>query len=428
MPVTDRSTLEEKFVGMRDRTVRLGERERPPDQAVTFLPEPERQPRHWPVISTDDHVVEPAHLFQDRVPRHLLDRAPTVVETDDGNQEWVYEGNRQASLGLAAVVGRPLEEAFEPTRFDHMRRGAWDPEHRVRDMDINGIYASLNFPSGLGGFAGQRLQLGVDEDLALAVVRAWNDWYLEEWVEAYPGRFIASQLAWLRDPVLAGEEIRRNADSGFKAVTFSEGPHQLGLPGLHTGYWDPFLQACEETGTVVCLHVGSASTPPEPSPGAPFETVGVLFAAHALFYAVDWLFSGIPVRFPDLKICMSEGGIGWVTSLLDRLDHMQRYQIIYGTWPDTDLTPAEVLRRNFYFCAIYDPTAFRTLDRIGVDRVTVESDYPHLDSLWPHTQASLHDQLEHLSTEDAEKVAWRNAASLFRHKVPAAVAEDPDAF
>ncbi|MGE3618949.1 MAG: amidohydrolase family protein [Acidimicrobiia bacterium] len=426
--MADRAALEERFAGMRDRTVRLGERPKPATGGVTFLPEPGRQPRHWPIISTDDHVVEPAHLFEGRVPRHLADRAPRVVETEDGNQQWVFDGRPQASLGLAAVVGRPLEEAFEPTRFDHMRRGAWDPAHRVRDMDLNGIYASLNFPSGLGGFAGQRLQLGVDEDLALAVVRAWNDWYLEEWVQAHPGRFVGSQLAWLRDPVQAGEEVRRNAERGVRAVAFTEGPAQLGLPGLHGDHWDPFLRACEETGTVVCLHVGSASTPPEPSPGAPFETVGVLFAAHALFYAVDWLFSGIPVRFPDLRICMSEGGIGWVASLLDRLDHMQRYQVIYGTWPSAEVTPAEALRRNFYFCAINDPTAFRTLDRIGEDHVTVESDYPHLDSLWPHTQAVLHDQLAHLPAEVAAKVAWRNASELFGHEVPTQFVEDPDAF
>ena len=57
-----------------------------------------------------------------------------------------------------------------------------------RDMDLNGVYASLNFPSSLAGFAGQRYQLGVsDPDLALAVVRAANDWHLEEWAGTHPG-------------------------------------------------------------------------------------------------------------------------------------------------------------------------------------------------------------------------------------------------
>ena len=121
-----------------------------------------------------------------------------------------------------------------------MRRGAWDIDARVHDMDLNGVYASVYFPSSLAGFAGQRYQLGVsDPDLALAVVRAANDWHLEEWAGTHPGRIIPCQLPWLLDPELAAAEIRRNAARGFHAVTFPELPERLGLPSLHTGYWDP---------------------------------------------------------------------------------------------------------------------------------------------------------------------------------------------
>ena len=114
----------------------------------------------------------------------------------------------------------------------------------------------------------------------------------------------------------------RLAARGYRAVTFSEAPEKLGLPSLHTGYWDPFMQACEETGTVVCLHVGSSSTSPSTNDDAPADVVGVLFFGYAMFSAVDWLYSRIPVRFPKLKICMSEGGIGWVAGLMDRLDSL----------------------------------------------------------------------------------------------------------
>jgi len=158
---------------------------------VTFLPEPAPRQRHFPLISVDDHVVEPAGMFDGRLPARLQDRAPHVVEDAEGNQEWLYEHLREAHTGLNAVVGRPIEECgMEPTRFDAMLRGAWDPAARVHDMDINGVYASLNFPSALPGFAGQRFQLGVDRELALATVRAWNDWMLGEWAQAYPARFI----------------------------------------------------------------------------------------------------------------------------------------------------------------------------------------------------------------------------------------------
>lgn len=398
-------------------------------QTVTFLPDPEPRPRHFPLISVDDHVVEPAHMFEGRLPAHLQDRAPRVVEDGDGNQVWVFEHLRESHTGLNAVAGRPIEECgMEPTRFDAMRPGAYDPVARVRDMDINGVFASLNFPSALPGFSGARFQLGIDPELAMATMRAWNDWLLEEWVQPYPERFIACQLPWLLDPRVAAEEIRRNAERGFKAVTFTEGPERLGLPSLHSGYWEPFVAACEETGTVLCLHVGSSSTIPDTSPEAPPDTIGVLFFGYAMFWTVDWLYSMIPVRHPDLKICLSEGGAGWVAGLMDRLDHILRYHQLYGTWTGIDLTPKEVLQRNFSFCAIDDPSAFLQVDRIGADNLLVEADYPHLDSTWPETQPLLHGHLQHLAPDVVAKITWQNASRLFRHPVPASVVTDPSSF
>ena len=135
------------------------------------------------------------------------------------------------------------------------------------------------------------------------------------------------------------------------------------------------------------------------------------------------------MRFPDLKICLSEGGIGWVAGLLDRLAHVRKYDAMYGTWNDIgDLSPADVFRRNFWVCAIDDPSAFLQLDVIGVENVLVESDYPHADSTWPHTQQSLQNQLAGLSDDQVAAVTWRNASLLFDHPVPEAVQRDPDAY
>jgi predicted TIM-barrel fold metal-dependent hydrolase len=397
---------------------------------VTFLPEPERAERHYTVISCDDHIVEPPDTFEGRLPAKFAERAPRIVEGDDGREAWVYDGELLPNVGFNAVVGRPVSEySFEPTRFDEMRRGAWDIDARLADMDLNGIYASLNFPSFLPGFAGQRLQqVTKDPELAFATFRAWNDWHLEEWAGRAPGRMIPLQIPWLLDPEVAADEVRRNAERGFKAVTFSEGPHHLGLPSVHTGYWDPFMRACEETGTVLCLHVGSSGTSPATAPDAPSDTIGVLFFGYAMFSAVDFLYSKIPVRFPDIKICLSEGGIGWVAGLIDRLEHVRNYDSMYGTWNDVDLTPAEVFKRNFWFCAIDDPSSFDQLDVIGAGNIMVESDYPHADSTWPNTQRLLREQIGHLPAADIERITWRNAAELFDHPVPEAVQRDPNAY
>jgi predicted TIM-barrel fold metal-dependent hydrolase len=400
------------------------------EHEVTFLPEPERQPRHFTVISVDDHIVEPRDMFEGRVPAKLADRAPRVVERDDRSEVWVFDGQEFPNVGFNAVVGRPVTEySFEPTRFDEMRPGAWDIDERIKDMDLNGIYASLNFPSFLAGFAGQRLQQSTpDTELALATVRAWNDWHIDEWAAPHADRIIPCQLPWLLDPELGATEIERNAERGFKAVTFSEAPHLLGLPSLHSGHWDPFMRACAETGTVVNLHVGSSGQSPSTAPDAPPDTVGALFFAYAMFAAVDWLYSMLPLRFPDLKIALSEGGIGWVAGLLDRLDHMLTYHEMYGTWPADAPTPAEVLCRNFWFCALDDTAALRVRDRIGVENLMVEADYPHCDSTWPHTQARLAEQLKDLSEDELRRVTWQNASELYRHEVPAEVQEDPNTY
>ena len=83
---------------------------------------------------------------------------------------------------------------------------------------------------------------------------------------------------------------------------------------------------------------------------------------------------------------MSEGGIGWVPMLIDRLENVVDRSGYGRGW---DLRPAEILRRNFYFCTIDDPSTIDLYDVIGEDHIMVEVDYPHGDSTWPDTQAEL---------------------------------------
>jgi predicted TIM-barrel fold metal-dependent hydrolase len=398
---------------------------------ATFLPEPPRAKRYYPFISVDDHIVEPRWTFEGRVPARFADRAPRIVEEPGGIEVWMYDGNRFPNIGFNALVGRPVSEySVEPSRFDEMRKGSWDIDARISDMDLNGVYASVNFPSSLPGFAGQRLQLTTeDHELALHTVRAWNDWHIEEWAGKYPDRIIPAQIPWLLDPKLAAEEILRNAERGFKAVSFTESPQKLGLPSLHTDYWDPVMAACEESETVVDIHVGSASTFPTSADDSPPDTIGVLFFGYAMFATVDWLYSKIPVRYPGIKIAISEGGIGWVAGLMDRLDHMLSYHEMYGTWTsDIELTPRETLQRNFWFCAVDDPSSFMQRDRIGVENILLEADYPHCDSTWPLTQEVMRRDLGGLSDPEIQQLAWGNASALYRHPVPLEVQQDPESF
>jgi predicted TIM-barrel fold metal-dependent hydrolase len=382
-----------------------------------FLPEPLPRDVRYTIISVDDHVVEPAHTFEGRLPAHLADKAPRIIETPQGHQVWQFEGQTYTQVGMNAVAGRrPETVQLEPFRFEQMRPGCYDIEARIRDMDINGVWASVNFPSMITGFCGRVFFNAQDRELGLACIRAWNDWLYDEWYEPHPTRVVPMGITYLADPELAVAEIRRNAERGFTSVTFPERPHQIGLPSLwERDHWDPIIQACVDTDTVITLHVGSSGMESKPA-GAPSLQLGAtLFGQLSLTACAEWLWSGYPAKHPDLKIAMSEGGIGWVAMLLDRLDNIVDRSGYGMGW---DVRPAEVLKRNFWFCSLDDPSTIDTRHRIGVENIMVETDYPHGDGTWPDTQLVLEKYWGHIPPAEMRAMCSENAARLFRHPLP----------
>lgn len=369
--------------------------------------------RRYRIVSVDDHLVEPPDLFAGRLPARLQSRAPRVERDDRGVDFWIFEDERVPLLGADAIRGWEVGKGYlGPVNFDEMHPAVWNIHERVRAMDAIGVEASLNFPSAPFGFAGWRFLRMKDRELGLASLRAFNDWTLEVWAGSHPGRMIPCQLAWLADPVVAAEEIRRNAARGFAAVAFSENPEKLGLPSLYSGEWDPFFRACEETGTVVNLHVGSSSETMVPSRDSTPAVLGALFPLNGMATATDWLFAGIPVRFPELKIAMSEGGIGWVPLLIDRIEYMARvldYSKDFGS-----LSPVDVLRRNFWFTTFSDPSTLPLRHLVGVDHIMLETDYPHTDSSFPETQDLLARQFEGIPRPEIDQITYQNAARLYR--------------
>ena len=384
-----------------------------------LLPDPEPREVKYTFISVDDHLVEPPHTFEGRLPRALQERTPQVVETDEGHEVWVYEDTPYFQVGFMCVAGRPKEDhRLEPARFNEIRRGCWDIHHRIKDMDIGGIWGSVNFPSGVTGFGGTLFSESKDPELGLACTRAWNDWLFEEWHGSYPERIVPLGITYLSDPQKGAEEIRRNAKRGFTAVTMPEQPHRQGLPPVFDAYWEPIIQACADTETVLNLHVGSSGFPAMP-PGAPMLELGAtLFQAMAFESCAEWLWSGWPARYPDLKIAMSEGGIAWVAGLMDRCDNIMARSGYGKSWPDPKISPSDCLRRNFWFCMIDDPSTISTRDAIGVENILFESDYPHGDGTWPDTQQVIERVLAGVSLEDVRKITHENAARLYRHPLP----------
>ena len=210
---------------------------------------------------------------------------------DDGTEAWELEGNRYPQIGLNAVVGRPKEEwSMDPANFADMRRGCWDPVARLADMDVDGVWASLNFPSLIAGFAGHLrpparprprpgVRAGRERLAPRGVVRR----------RPRPPHPVAAPVA--ARPGVDRGQVRRNAARGFRALSFLEQPVDMGLPSMHTGHWDPVLRACEETGTVIALHCASSGWSASRSPMAPLELLTTLFPVNALVTCADWLWS-----------------------------------------------------------------------------------------------------------------------------------------
>ena len=387
----------------------------PPD---LFLPEPEPRDVRYTVISVDDHLVEPPHMFEGRLPAAFQARAPKVVVTEKGHEVWEFEGERHFQVGQNAVAGRrPETVKIEPFRFDQMRPGCFDPHARVRDMDVGGIWASLNFPSMITGFCGRVYSQTPDRELGHAVTCAWNDWMAEEWWGVYPERFIPLGITNLADPERGAEEIRRNAARGFTTVSLPERPHRIGFPSIFDEYWEPIIRACAETDTVISLHVGSSGMADFPAGCPPLQLGATLFGQLSLTACAEWVWSSWAVRFPELKVAMSEGGIGWVAMLIDRLDNIVD-RSGYGLEGFGGMRPADVLRRNFWFCTIDDPSTIETRRAIGVENVMVEVDYPHGDGTWPDTQSVIAECWGHIPVDELRMMTHENAAALYRHPLP----------
>jgi len=366
------------------------------------------------LVSVDDHVVEPPDMFEQHLSPEWKARAPRVEKTPGGDDAWTFEGQQVPNIGLNAVVGRPKEEyGVEPTAFEQLRPGCYDHAARIDDMNANGVLASMCFPS-FPSFCGALFMRADDKELARVMLQAYNDWHIDEWCGSHPGRFIPLSLPPIWDPRLMAEEVRRVAKKGCHAVSFSENPQKQGLPSLHDPHWDPFWQACSDEGTVVCIHIGSASGMVFTSMDSPVNVMITVSPMNIFSCAADLLWSRVLREFPKLRIALSEGGIGWIPYFLERVDYVYQQ---HKAWTRQDFgtkLPSEVFRERFITCFIDDPVGIRNREQVGIDSITWECDYPHSDSTWPNAPEVLWRSLEGLPEADIHKITHENALRHFR--------------
>jgi predicted TIM-barrel fold metal-dependent hydrolase len=367
---------------------------------------------HMELISTDDHVIEHPRVWLDRLPAADRDAGPHIVD-DAGAQIWVYEGRRYPQMALNAVAGRPREEfGLEPTRYDQILPGCYDPVARVKDMDADGIEAQLCFPS-FPKFAGTVFLQGHDKELALRCVQAWNDFMVDEWCAAAPTRFIPVAILPLWDPLLAAAEVERTAAKGARTISFPENPAPLGLPSFHTDHWDPVFAAASAADMPLSMHFGTSGKAPLTAADAPFAVAIALFGCNSMYTTADLLFSPVFHKFPGLKVALSEGGIGWIPYMLERIDYTwERHK--YYTGVNRDVRPSDLFRRHIWGCFIDDEFGIANRHAIGVDRITWECDYPHSDSNWPMARKRAAEALADVPDDEVHRIVELNARALFR--------------
>jgi len=369
------------------------------------------------IVSVDDHIVEPADMWDNVISAQHRHIKPVMQrDPEDGSDYWLFDGKRASQGGLNAVVGRPKEEyGMEPVALDQMRKGVYDIDARVDDMNVNGILASLNFPSILT-FDGSLLLKLDNKEHARILSQAYNDWHIDEWCGKYPGRNIPMAILPYWDMAATVAEIARVAKKGCHAITFSDNPTVKGMPSIHDDYWKPMWKACADHDMAINIHIGTGAAAPHASTKSPIDAWITTMPISIVNSAADWLHLKA-VQDYDLRVALSEGGIGWIPYFLERADFTHEH---HSAWTHAGQTfgtskPSEVFRKHFMTCFIEDKFGLQNIDAIGEDNITYECDYPHSDTQWPFVPETLFETLSHLTDAQIEKITHRNALNFYKY-------------
>jgi predicted TIM-barrel fold metal-dependent hydrolase len=268
----------------------------------------------------------------------------------------------------------------------------------------------------MAGFNARTFTEASDKEVSLVMLKAYNDWAIDEWAAAYPGRFIPQGIVPMWNIDLAVEEVHRLGKKGCRSISFLETPHVQGFPSFLSGHWDPMFKAIVDENMVLSLHIGAGFEVIQSPKEAPIDHLMVLACQISAITAQDLLFGPTLRAFPDLRVALSEGGIGWIPFYLDRIDrHYKNQEWLHGGKDFGDKLPSEVFREHILACFITDPSGLLLRDRIGMDIIAWECDYPHTDTTWPESPEYSWKEFQDAACSDDEihKMTWENACRFF---------------
>jgi predicted TIM-barrel fold metal-dependent hydrolase len=367
--------------------------------------------------SGDSHLVEPADLFTTSLPADVAARMPRSVKDADGSFETVHVDGQQFRRRMPKAAMLTDEEG---RTVDERAPGANDMRLRLVDLDQEGIWAELVYPS-----IGIWMSSIQDPDLLSAGCRAVNDWAIE--YQRFSPRYVPTATIPLLTADHGVAEVHRAADLGFHAGYLSVTP-SLGAPDWNDNSWEPLWAAMEDTGMVVSFHIGTEAHDAASFHGGYFRGPG-----GALINYVETTYggqravtkviaSGVFDRHPDLKVMVSEGGATWGPFIADRLDEGYR-QHASAVRPQLSRLPSEYLYHNVYASFQHDRSAVQAMVAMGWRNVCWGSDYPHLEGTYGHTQKTLHELFGDVDETTRRRITVGAFAELFPH-VPEAPADE----
>ena len=372
------------------------------------------------LISCDDHMdlgQLPPDLWITRLPAELRDRAPHVEERD-GQALWICDGKvwgrwdgKPPATGNARPV-KPIYNALDRAGIhDNSARRPANAELRLADMDRDDVQTHLIF--------GPIFQISTDDPvLRAACYRVFNDWLLE-FCSVAPDRLIGVPML-PENPQGAVQELSRLVARG--------GVRQVNLmianvdPHLDDPAWEPLWNTLEASGVILAWHVTVfAGRPTDRSAGKAASVFDAAkgFLGNFLEPFVDLFAWGILERHPKLRIVMAEAGTGWLPWLVQELDYRHwRLWEAKEFWADKGgsalvTKPSELFRRQIWVTFQEDYVALSLLPFFGEGHLLWASDYPHPDSVWPHSQDAIERQMRSLTPQMRRALTHDNAAALY---------------
>ncbi|MEM7466887.1 MAG: amidohydrolase family protein [Pseudomonadota bacterium] len=381
--------------------------------------------REYNIIDVDTHVTEAPDLWTARVPAAMRDSVPYVDTDKRGRKLWYLNGKAFAKVGLTATAG--VGDMKEPPNdYPDMHPGAHDAKARLKYMDSMGIWAMVMYPN-VGGFGSQQfLKLG-DAELMETCVKVYNDWQTE-WADADRRRLLPITSIPFWDVDASVREIKRCVELGHKGILFTGEPHAFGQPVIGDSHWNPLWEVAVEHDLPISFHIGSGNMEDALSREklkiygamATFAEVSVAFFLQNGIQLSDLLISGVLARYPDIKFVSVESGIGWIPFVLEALDYQFQGNRVAEERSDLEMLPSEYFKRSVYGCYWFEQTApQRLFDKVGVDNILFETDFPHPTSLFgDEVHARIEGGLGACDATTRHKILWDNAANLYQVEQP----------